>query len=423
MAARSLEKRSPGVLHRQNDRATGVLLFLVLGLLAAAFVVYAYPWADLAYLAGQKATTQQPLPRRPLAETITAWCVDWAPYGEARRLSAPMRDDGALGDALAGDGIYSLRRTFSSAGLHYWRVVACDTTGISFPQQPSWLWVKHTDQELTVTFDTNLHARGAAARLLPEQFIVNAADTLPPLYVFGTVNDWKKADEQARLQQSRDGLYYLVYSVPQEGKHMATVGFTTGDGEVYGFMGDGRSNSWNMLQLETTRANEKVLFVVDTGTGRATILHAFPHFLSWLAFQDGRDILPLILTMLALALTFLALKRHELVHRPDLYAEAGCPTCGDAPLMRSPRTMRVHLARALALETGKYVCRQCVWEGTRLAGGSAAETTRGAHPPPRWLPILAPLVLLLVAGALAFNVRSEPRYSPSLPMRVDTLLS
>lgn len=404
------------LFHMQQDRGTPILLFLVLVLLTSALAVYVYPWADLTYSFGKTAGSERQVPERPLAATITSWCVNFAPYSNASQLSAPMRDDGMWGDKLAADGIYSLKTVFAGEGIHYWSAAACDSPAISFPQEPAWLWATTPNQEMLLTFDTNRYADAGQGTLWPQAFITNASDDLPPLYVFGSVNDWKKADESARLQQSRKGNYRLEFSVPNKGKHTAAVVFMAEDGNLHGFMGDGRSESWNMLELETRQNNETVLFEVDPDTGRSRIVYGIPGILNWLAYGRGQDILPLAIAVSALLLTFLALKRYNLLRRPELYAGTGCPDCGNTPIVRIPRTKRMHLARMLAVTTGNYVCRQCDWQGTRLVGGTAAVAVSNMKSLNRRLPIMVTMLLLLLFSLMAVLLRAESGTSLSWPV-------
>ena len=414
ISVNTVETQSLRVVHRQRDWGTPILLLLVFLLLSGAIVVYASPWADLTYRYSRAAVPERPVPDRPLAANIASWCVELNPYGTTNDVRTPMRDDGTAGDLVAGDGIYSLQTQFAGTGTHYWRAAACENPGINFPSSPAWLWIEEAGQQVVLTFDTNRYAKGEAKKFLPDTFVAEASDQLPPLHVFGSVNDWRRADEETRLQDIREDRYRLVYTVPREGAHSAAVTFEDENGRLHGYMGDGRSESWNMLRFETGQPNELVVFEVDANSGRTAILYDVSPGFAWLALRNGRDILSLVVGGLALVLAYLALKRYELLRRPDLYVEAGCPDCGAATLIRVPRTSRMRLARYGGLKTGYYECGQCTWHGARFLGGNKTSILSGVRPLAHWLPLVVPMTLLLVSASTAVFLRSELGASPIL---------
>lgn len=409
-------------IHRQRDWGTPFLLVFAFLLLASAVVAYAYPWADEMHRFSGSVAPETPRYQRPLAATITNWCVDFSPYGEERQLSLPMRDDGSAGDKLAGDGVYTLHSSFVGAGIHHWRVVACDYPSIAFPDAPAWLWVTGAGQTLVLTFDTSSNAVTEAKGVWPTTFVANASDQPPPYYVFGSINDWQIADEQTRLRKLPDKRFRLVYRVPNKGFHLATIA-TEVDGDLYGYMADGRSDSWNMLQFETQRPDEVVVFELDSRNGQSAILFEIPRFLSWLAYDGGASILLLLLSAAAALLMFFALWRYQLIRRPDLLARSGCPSCVSGDLIRVPRTASMHLSRFAGINTGLYECRQCAWSGLRLVGGEVVKVIPNRATSSNRQTLLSLLLLLLFSTALAIQLRSHLGHSPSLPATVESLAS
>lgn len=390
------------VVRRQRDRGTPILLGLSLVLLACAALTVAYPWADLIHRSGTPAMPSSLF--QPPPTSVTAWCVDLAPYSDEPQLSRPMGDDGVSADRLPGDGVYSLQVRFPTRGTHFWRVTACDDAGVAFPEAPAWVWVTEAGQEIVLTFDTNQRSHDRSDRLLPRSFIVNALDRPPPLYLYGTVNDWAVADEATRFQELSVGRYRLIYQVPREGSHQVTISFVDGNGRQHGFMGDGRSESWNMFEFETREPFETIIAELDANTGRSAIFYDIPLLPLWMAHGTGFAVISALMGGLALALAFLALQRYRILRRAGLYVEAGCPNCGEPSLMRIPRTGRMRLSPLAGLNIGRYSCRECVWLGMRLVGGEV-ELPR-SRSVSRWLPIVVTVILLLLAFAMAFGLRA-----------------
>jgi hypothetical protein len=407
------------VIHRQRDWGTPILLVIAFFLLGSAVFIFVYPWANLTYQLGTAAEPSSPVFDRPLAaKSITKWCADLNPYGDERNLSAPMRDDGTGADLVAGDGVYSLPASFNNQGFHYWRVVACEYPSIAYPDDPAWVLVSEPNQDLALTFDTN-RDDGGQTGFLPVSYTLNASDKLPALFVYGSLNNWQTNDEQTRLEKLDRDRYQLVYRIPKRGQHLATVAFES-DGKIYGFMSDGRSNSWNMLKFETERENETVVFELNARTGRSAIFSGVPFALSWLAYDNGSDILLPILAGASLLFVIFALKRHEMIRRPDLSAKTGCPQCQSTELVRMPRSAAMRLLRLTGLDTGYYVCRQCTWKGIRLVGGNTVDVLGPRRPGSNLAQLAVMLLILGFSITLALQVRSSLNGTPILPTTINS---
>lgn len=389
-------------MRRQRDRGTPLLLGLALALLACAAIIFTYPWVESIHRSGTVARPDTPY--NPPLTTATAWCIDLAPYQDESQLSQPMQDDGALGDRLPDDGVYSLQVRFPARGVHFWRVVACDDPDVAFPDAPAWVWASDAGQEIVLTFDTNQYQQDSSDRLLPQSFIVNALDRLPPLHLYGSVNYWRELDEETRFQELNVGQYRLVYQVPKSGSHSVVITFMDENAKHHGFMGDGRSESWKMFKFETQRASETVVFELDANTGRLAVFYDVPPLLTWMADGDRFVPLALLLGGSGLLLSFLGLLRYWVLRRAHLYAEVGCPNCGEDSLVRIPRTWGLRFASLTGIDFGRYMCRECVWRGARLVGGEVELSP--SRSVPIFLPFAAPILLLLLTGAVTFGLQT-----------------
>lgn len=104
--------------------------------------------------------------------------------------------------------------------------------------------------------------------------------------------------------------------------------------------------------------------------------------LDWLLNQNGSWILGA--GLFALLVLFLAIKRFQLVGDRRLWQDAGCPQCLENELVRVPRKQGDRWYSLIALPAFRYACRNCTWQGLRIA-------RRLARPEPVLLPeVFAP---------------------------------
>lgn len=204
------------------------------------------------------------------AEGNTLWCVAGAFQGW-NNASDPMNDDGTGGDLIAGDGVYSLEYTVATADRHEWKVVECGNWGNTHPAQNSWIFTSAANQVVRFTLDTNDHSGDAGAPAAPASFIVNANDDL--VASFTAVGDWQGWDNGNPATLMTDmghGIYRLAYAVGTAGAHQAKIVQTGSWGEQ--FVADGRAVDGTPIDFTTSVANELTIFLLDTNTGRVTVV-------------------------------------------------------------------------------------------------------------------------------------------------------
>lgn len=86
---------------------------------------------------------------------------------------------------------------------------------------------------------------------------------------------------------------------------------------------------------------------------------------SWLLTGDMG--LAVALALGFLSLIFLLLARFRYVRDRSAYIEAGCPACHEHELIRVRRYRRDRLFGFFGIPVRRYACRNCTWNGTRLA--------------------------------------------------------
>jgi hypothetical protein len=105
-------------------------------------------------------------------------------------------------------------------------------------------------------------------------------------------------------------------------------------------------------------------------TGHATLnrLSAMPNgrpFVHWLVNQNGSWILGI--GFLGLLLAFILIKRFQIVRDQQLWYDTGCPQCFERELIRVPRKRSDRWYVLVALPAHRYACRNCTWQGLRIA--------------------------------------------------------
>ena len=199
--------------------------------------------------------------------------VDWCVAGDLNgwnNSANPMFDDGTNGDLLANDGVYSLAFPVATAGYYQWKAVECGNWGLAYPSANSWFTTTAADQTVTFTLDTNDYSANAGMALLPASNIVNVTgDTLPTSFTaVGDFQGWNNADPATLMTNVGNGFYRLVYNVASPSSYIGKAVIT---GTWNGFGADGRSTDAANIDFITTEANQDVVFLLDTYTGRLLI--------------------------------------------------------------------------------------------------------------------------------------------------------
>ena len=76
------------------------------------------------------------------------------------------------------------------------------------------------------------------------------------------------------------------------------------------------------------------------------------------------------------ALVTAVIGRRRILHNASLYVEAGCPQCQEHELFRVNRRRQDRVLASFGFPVRRYVCRNCTWQGTRLAGLDPAVAAR-----------------------------------------------
>lgn len=71
-------------------------------------------------------------------------------------------------------------------------------------------------------------------------------------------------------------------------------------------------------------------------------------------------------------LIVLFVARWRVLHNQSLWAEAGCPQCHEYELVRIRRERNDRAISALGLPLRRYACRNCTWQGRRVASPERA---------------------------------------------------
>jgi hypothetical protein len=217
-------------------------------------------------------TLSAPAPFAPRAVQAapSGWCVAGSFQGWDNT-STPLYDDSTHGDLIPEDAIFSLDYTVAVAGRYEWKVVKCGDWGTVYPAANAWFNTDQANQVIKFTFDANDHSGDAGWDLLPAQNIVNVVDTLPAGFTaVGDFQGWQNADPATAMTHVGSGIYYLAYQVATPGSYIGKAVVT---GSWDGFGADGRSSDAANIAFTTTTADEPVLFLLDTNTGRMLITH------------------------------------------------------------------------------------------------------------------------------------------------------
>ncbi len=209
-----------------------------------------------------------PIAPEPARAAASSWCLtgDFQGWDNA---STPLYDDGTHGDLTSGDDIFSLDYTITTAARNEWKIVKCGDWGTAHPAQNAWVNTGTANQVVKFTFDANDHSGDAGATQLPTQNIVNAWDTLPATFTaVGDFNSWNNADPATALTALGNGIYRLAYIIPAAGSYIGKIAATS-SWDAFG--NDGRSKDAANVGFTTTAANETVIFLLNTNTGRVTI--------------------------------------------------------------------------------------------------------------------------------------------------------
>ncbi len=222
----------------------------------------------------------------PIAVTLaeTSWCLAGAMNGW-NNASDPMYDNGTHGDLLSGDGVYSLALTIASPATYEWKAVECGNWGNVHPAANSWFITSAANQLVTFMLDTNDYSANAGMALLPAGNIVNVnGDTLPTSFTaVGDFQGWNNADPTTLMTDMGKGYYRLVYTVPSAGSYIGKV-VATGTWNAFG--ADGRSVDAANISFTTTIADQQVVFLLDSYTGRMLIEPAASGAGTWCAAGD-----------------------------------------------------------------------------------------------------------------------------------------
>ena len=205
---------------------------------------------------------------QPVAAAASNWCVA-GDFNGWDNSSYPLYDDGTNGDLVPEDGIFSLDFAIAESARYEWKIVQCGSWSPAHPSQNAWLNTDYYGQMVKFTFDSNDHADDAGWDLLPAQNIVNVIDPLPTSFTaVGDFQGWNNADTATEMTHVGNGLYYLDYSISTPGDYIGKAVVT---GSWDGFGADGRSIDATNLNFTTTSADETVIFLLDTNTGRLMI--------------------------------------------------------------------------------------------------------------------------------------------------------
>lgn len=86
---------------------------------------------------------------------------------------------------------------------------------------------------------------------------------------------------------------------------------------------------------------------------------------TWLL--DGERGLGVALVLGFISILFLLLARWRYLNLRSAYVEAGCPQCHEQELIRIRRYRRDRILGFFGMPIRRYACRNCTWQGVRLA--------------------------------------------------------
>jgi len=187
------------------------------------------------------------LPAPLLAPEAVSWCAA-GDFNGWDNTSTGLVDDGTQGDALAGDGVYTLSLSVAMPGNYAWKALVCGSWTTTYPAENSWYITTTADQAVTLLLDTNDHTGDAGMALVPAVNIPNViGDTRPTSYTaVGDWQGWNNTDPATVMTDMGNGFYRLVYTIPTAGSYIGKVVQT---GSWLGFGADGRSSDAANLSL------------------------------------------------------------------------------------------------------------------------------------------------------------------------------
>ena len=353
--------RAPRRPLRRPSRLSTALLALSLLLLAAAALIYSVnPFTRLAL---GMASLARPVASSSVAPPGAAdsgnWCLQGSfPTGDAL---PRLLDDGAQGDVVADDDVFSLDYPIPAPGSYRWQVVNCDNPERAFPPAMAWITTSQPNQVVTFVFDSN---ERADRLFFPIPYAVSALDGADEFYVVGSFQTGAANDASARLEPISSGLYQQVRRIARAGSYESYViaGDATQAIDAYG-----RTTEPIPFAFDTDSNGEYVVFLVDIDRGRASVIYDMPPLVTRLAFGGGNRPLSLALAGLAGLLLLGLLLREATLRNRRLWMETGCPRCHEQELMRISRRSSDRLLHLLGIPAYRYRCRNCTWEGTRLS--------------------------------------------------------
>jgi transposase len=349
-----------GTRRRKRDKITPVLFLFSLLLLAIAALVYLLD--PIPSLALETASVAQPnrLHDLPSPAAIGSdWCIsgNFIDDGSLPRLV----DTGMDGDALAGDRIYSLNYNIPQAGSYLWHVANCLEPSIIYPSANiAWFQTELPDQSVTFIFDTN---EGTGQVSLSNAFRLSAIDSTEAYRVVGDFQGWDINAPASLMQYINSDLYQNARRIPNPGVYQ---GYIIEEDEWKAIDVYGRTYDPIPFVFETTRANEIVVFRLDSSRGKATAYYDMPPFLDELAFGTISFYLSQLVAVISVLFLIAAIWRWRIFHNHELWFEFGCPECGQHELMRISRKGTDRFWQMLKIPKFRYQCRNCTWEGVRL---------------------------------------------------------
>lgn len=353
------ERRTERPIRRRSRLSTALLALSLLLLAAAAVIYFVNPFTRLAL---GLASLARPVASPSVAPPNAAdgdWCLQGSfPSGDAQ---PQLQDDGAQGDLVANDRVYSLEYAIPRPGNYLWQIVGCDDPTRTFPAAMAWLTTSEPNQAVTFVFDSN---ERADRLFFPIPYVVSAVDGVEEYHVVGSFQEWIADDASGRLEPISSGLYQQVRRIARSGSYEAYV---IAGNEEQAIDAYGRTTEPIPFAFDTEQNGEYVVFLVDVDRGRASVMYDMPPLVTRLAFGGGNRLLSLALVGLAGLLVLFLLLREMTLRNERLWMETGCPRCREQELMRISRRTTDRLLHLLGIPAYRYRCRNCTWEGTRLS--------------------------------------------------------
>ncbi len=203
---------------------------------------------------------------RSLAPASGNWCIAGSFQGW-NNSSHALADDGANGDAIPGDGVFSLSAAIAEPGRYEFKAVECGNWSRVYPAANAWFETSAANQQVVFSFDVNTYATAAALPLsdwLPASNIVQIrGDTAPAAIT--AVGDWQATswtnnDPATALTNLGRGRFFGAFVIPAAGNYNGKAVKT---GSWDGFGADGRSADAKNIAFVTTTANQTVYFLLD----------------------------------------------------------------------------------------------------------------------------------------------------------------